>query len=106
MKDSAWIKNLTSNYDFMVTKVKDNYQSKDYEVQLYRKRQGLKKIDLDVTSYIEEFQILFLSSKIQEEEPVKVARYLGITHTLCHLHHDYFPFVVQSNQKIFSLTLN
>ena len=61
----------------MVAKVKENYFPEDYEIQSDRKRQGLKKKDLDVASYIKEFDKLCLRSKIQEEEPIKVARYLG-----------------------------
>ena len=56
----------------MVTNVKENYQLEDYEVQLYRKRQGLKNMDLDVASYTKEFQKLFPRSKVQNEEPIKV----------------------------------
>lgn len=44
---------------------------------MYRKGQGLKQKELDVASYIEDFQNLCLRSKIQEEEPIKVTRYLG-----------------------------
>jgi hypothetical protein len=32
---------------------------------------------MDVATYIEEFQMLCLRSKIEEEEEVKFARYLG-----------------------------
>ena len=61
----------------MVTKVKENYLPEDYEIQLHRKRQGLKQKDMDVASYTEKFHKLCLRSKIQKEEPIKVARYLS-----------------------------
>lgn len=51
-----------ANWNAMVTKVKENYLPEDYEVQLHRKRQGLKQKDLDVASYTEEFQNLCLRS--------------------------------------------
>lgn len=37
----------------------------------------MKQKDLDVASYIEEFQKLYVRSKVQEEETIKVARYLS-----------------------------
>lgn len=61
----------------MVTKIKENYLPKDYEIQLHKKRHSLKQKDLDVVAYTKEFQKLFLREKIQEEEAVKVVRYLG-----------------------------
>ena len=61
----------------MVTKVKEKYLPKDYEIQIHKKRQGLKQKDLDVTTYTKEFQKLCLRSRMQEDETIKVARYLG-----------------------------
>lgn len=66
-----------ANWKAMVSKIKENYLLEDYEVQLHKKRQRLKQKDLDVTSYTEEFQKLCLRSKVQEEESIKVARYLS-----------------------------
>lgn len=39
----------------MVAKIRDNYLLEDYEIQLHKKRQILKKKDMDVTSYAKEF---------------------------------------------------
>ena len=61
----------------MVSKIKENYLPEDYEIQLHRKRQSLRQKDLDVAAYIEEFQKLCLRSRVQEEEVVKVAWYMG-----------------------------
>ena len=66
-----------TNWKAMVAKIRDNYLPEDYEIQLHKKRQSLKQKDLDVASYTEEFQKLCLRSKVQEEESIKVARYLG-----------------------------
>lgn len=44
---------------------------------MHNKRQILKQKEMDVASYTEEFQKLFLRSKVQEEEIIRVARYLG-----------------------------
>jgi hypothetical protein len=44
-------KNPIENWSAMVTKIKENFLPEDFEIQLHKKRQGLKKKDLDVTSY-------------------------------------------------------
>ena len=51
----------------MVTKVKEKYLPKEYEIQLHKKWQGLKQKDMDVASYTKEFQRLCLKSKKYEE---------------------------------------
>ena len=54
-----------SNWKAMVTKVKEQFLPKDYEIQLQEKRQGLKQKDLDEATYIEEFQNFCLRSRVQ-----------------------------------------
>lgn len=61
----------------MLSKIRETYIPKDYEIQLHRKRQNLRQNELNVSSYTEEFQKLCPGSKIQEDENVKVARYLN-----------------------------
>lgn len=67
---------LTS-WDRMVSKMKSNFLPKDFEVQMHKKMQGLKQKDLDVKAYTDEFYKLSMRSGLDEEEIVKVARYLG-----------------------------
>lgn len=61
----------------MVKKFKEKYLPEEYEIQMHKKRKILKQKDIDVASHTEEFQRLYLRSKIQEKEVVKVVRYLG-----------------------------
>lgn len=61
----------------MLSKIREAYILEDYEIQLHRRRQNLRQKELDVSTYTEEFQKLCLRSKIQEDENVKVARYLN-----------------------------
>ena len=51
------------NWKAMITKVKENFLPEDFEIQLHKRRKGLRKKDLDVTSYAKEFQRLCLRSK-------------------------------------------
>jgi hypothetical protein len=44
---------------------------------MYKKLQGFKQKDLDVSGYTEEFHKISLRSKKQESEPEKLARYLS-----------------------------
>ena len=48
--------NLDNNMSINCGSSKEKYFPKNYEIQLHKKRQGLKKSDLDVATYIEEFQ--------------------------------------------------
>ena len=48
-------KNPIANWSAMANKIKENFLPEDFEIQLHKKRQGLKQKDLDVTSYTEEF---------------------------------------------------
>lgn len=50
---------------------------KDFEVQLNKKRKDLRHKDMDINTYIEEFQKLCLRSKAIESECVKIKRYLN-----------------------------
>ena len=61
----------------MVTKIMEIYLPKINEIQLHKKRQGLKQKDMDVASYIEELKKFYLRPKIHEEESIKVSRYLS-----------------------------
>ena len=61
----------------MVYKVREAYMPKDYEIQLHQKRQNLKQRGLDVSSYTKEFQKLFMSSNVVEDENLKVGRYFS-----------------------------
>ena len=64
------------NWKAMVNKMKEQYFPEDYEIQLHKKRQSLKKKDMDIATYIEEFQNLCPRSRVQEYEAMKVAKYL------------------------------
>ena len=66
-----------TSWDRMVSKMKNNFLPKDFEVQMHKKMQGLKQKDLDVKAYTNEFHKLSMRSGFEEEEVVKVARYLG-----------------------------
>ena len=44
-----------ANGNSMVTKLRENLLPDNYEIQLHKRRQGLKKRDLDVASYRKEF---------------------------------------------------
>ena len=65
------------NWKAMIIKVKEQYLPEDYEVQLHKKRQSLKEKDMDGAIYTKEFQKLCLNARVQEDETIKVARYLG-----------------------------
>ena len=56
-------KNDIANWNSMVTKLKENFLLEDFEIQLHKRSQGVKKNDLDLTSYTKEFQRLCLRSK-------------------------------------------
>ena len=47
--------NPIENWKTMVMKVKEQYLSKGYEVQLHKKKKCLKQKDMNVLTYIEEF---------------------------------------------------
>ena len=44
-------KNPIANWNSIVTKLKENFIIEDFEIKLHKRRKGLKKKDLDVTSY-------------------------------------------------------
>lgn len=70
-------KNPISTWKGMVRKIKEAYMPYAYEIQLHKKRKSLRKKDLDVNSYIEDFQKLFMRSNVLEDESIKVAKYLN-----------------------------
>lgn len=65
------------SWDKMVAKFKGKFLPKDYEVQLYKKLQGLKQKDLDIKTYNNEFYKLSIRSRWDEDEVEKMAKYLG-----------------------------
>ena len=48
-------KKPSAKWKDMVNKVKEQYLHEDNEIQLYKKRKSLKKKEMDVANYIEEF---------------------------------------------------
>ena len=70
-------KNPIVTWKGMVAKIKQAYIPEDYEIQLHRRRQNLRKKDMDVHSYTEEFQKSCLRSKVVEDENIRLARHLN-----------------------------
>lgn len=70
-------KTKVTSWDQMVAKLKGNFLPKDYEIQLYKRLQGLRQKEQDVKAYTDEFLKLSIRSGREEDEVVKVARYLG-----------------------------
>ena len=60
----------------MVALLQEAYVPVDYEVQLHKRRMGLRQKDMDVSTYIEEFHNLVMKFGIVEPENLKLARYL------------------------------
>ena len=65
------------SWDRMIEKMKINFLPKYFDVQMHNKMQGLRQKDLDVKAYTDEFYKLSIRSRLEEDEVVKVARYLG-----------------------------
>lgn len=61
----------------MVAKIRQAYIPDGYEIQLHRRRQNLRQKEMDIHSYIDEFQKLCLRSKVVEDESIRLARYLN-----------------------------
>ena len=61
----------------MIENMKGKFLPKDFDVQMHEKMQGLRQKDLDVKAYTDEFYKLSIRSGLEEDEVVKVARYLG-----------------------------
>lgn len=70
-------KKKISSWERMKNKIKDQFLPIDYEVQMYKKLQNIRKRELGVNAYTEEFYKLSLRSKKHEKEEEKVARYLN-----------------------------
>ena len=62
----------------MVALLREAYVPIDYEVQLHKRRMGMRQKDMDVSTYIEEFHNLVMKSGIVEPENLKLARYLQV----------------------------
>ena len=86
-------KKKIANWKVMVSKIKETYLPKDYEVQLHKKRHNLKQKDLDVATFTEEFQKLSLRSRVQETGSIRVAMY-----------HNDLKWAIQDELMLFSLT--
>jgi len=82
---------------------------KDYEVQMFKKRQGLSQKEMDVKSYTEEFYTLSIRSGQNETEVQKVARYISglrfnmqdeLVLTNPRSVEDYYQMVVRVEEKL------
>ncbi|XP_059066667.1 uncharacterized protein LOC131857900 [Cryptomeria japonica] len=70
-------KTKVTSWDQMVAKLKGNFLPKDYEIQLNKRLQGLRQKEQDIKAYTDEFLKLNIRSGREEDEVVKVTRYLG-----------------------------
>ena len=61
----------------MVDKLKKQFIPVDYELDLFKKMQGLKQVGKSVQEYIEEFYRLLIRPGQAEENKEKVAHYLS-----------------------------
>jgi hypothetical protein len=71
-------KQTIKNWDRMVAKLKAKFILKDYQINLYRRLQNLKKRGLSVKEYTEEFYRLNIRAKQKENEEEKIARYINV----------------------------
>ena len=60
-----------------MAKLKGNFPPKDYQVQMYKRLQGLRQKELDVKTYTDEFYKLSIRLGWEEDEVAKVDRCLG-----------------------------
>ena len=68
--------NIT-RWDRMVDKLKKQFIHVDYELDFFKKMQGLKKVGRSVQEYIEEFYQLLIRVGHTKENKEKVAHYLS-----------------------------
>ena len=61
----------------MVDKLKKQFIPIDYELDLFKKMQGLKQVGKSVQEYMEEFHQLLIRSGHAEENKEKVVCYLS-----------------------------
>ena len=61
----------------MKTEIKKQFIPDDYEVLVHKKLQNHKQMDLDVSTYTQEFHNLTLRAKVYETEKKKLARYVN-----------------------------
>lgn len=66
-----------NSWERMKIRIKTQFPPLDYEVQIHKKLMSLKQREMDVSSYIEEFNKPNLRERKKEEEVEKVARYLN-----------------------------
>ena len=60
----------------MVALLREAYVPTYYEVQLPKRRMGLRQKDMDVSTYTKEFHNIVMKFGIVELENLKLARYL------------------------------
>ncbi|XP_059063819.1 uncharacterized protein LOC131856278 [Cryptomeria japonica] len=70
-------KSMIRSWNRMIALIKETYVLEDYGVQLHRRKQNLKKKDMDVSTYTEEFLKLCIKAKTTEIEEEKLARYIN-----------------------------
>ena len=61
----------------MVNKLKKQFIPVDYELDLFRKMQGLKQVGKSIQDYMEEFYQLNIRARHVEANKEKVAHYLS-----------------------------
>ena len=70
-------KEKITRWDRMVDKMKKQFIPVDYELDLFKKMQGLKQAGRSVQEYTEDFYQLLIRAGHAEENKEKVARYLS-----------------------------
>ena len=70
-------KEKITRWDRMVDKLKKQFIHVDYDLNLFKKMQGLKEVGKSVQEYIEEFYRLLIRARHAEANKEKVAHYLS-----------------------------
>ena len=61
----------------MVSKLKDKFMPKDYQINLFRKMENLRQKGMIVKEYTEEFYRLNIRTGQRERDEERVARYIN-----------------------------
>jgi len=61
----------------MVSRLKAKFMPKDYQLNLFRQLQNLRRKGMTVKEYIEEFYMLSIREGHAEDDVEKVARYIN-----------------------------